>query len=167
MEQMSLSKYFGGTNCTLQKLIQFQPKWSMDGTRMLMMDYLKECKIIDELIPNKSKIWVPYLGAQKYGILKSTEWTKHKVINYYKEEDLDNEKRDWWWMDNPIMNVLLLDDDGVEHIYHVYEYSFYNRMPLKYRLWKEKGPKRKFLSQSDIAKIKKNESIINSVNKRK
>lgn len=148
-----MSEYFGGTGVTLSKLCKVLPIWSVDGTRYKMENWIKEVKIIDSLVPGVSKIWIPYGGAEYYGTLKEVVWKKIHFEGYGFQTP---ESKDWWFSE-PYMLV-----DYEDKTYYIYEYTFYKKDKHKVRRAyadKQKKPKRKFLSQKDIADIKKEQSL--------
>lgn len=112
------SNYMGGTNISFEGLNKYYKTFSMDGTNMKLEDYFNELIVFDNLIPNVSKVFVPYGGVtDKHGILKRVEWEKHNVCDY----GYANAENDDWWFFNPFLVVEL---DGID--YYVYEYSYWD-----------------------------------------
>lgn len=155
--------YFGGTEATLERFKSILKTVNVDGTRYKIENWLKEVEIIAGLIPGKDKVWIPYNGAEFYGILKEVVWDKHKFRNYSISLNFP-ETMDWWYYE-PYM--IVTGPNEIE--YYVYEYSFYKKIKNKVRdaiVRRNRKLKRKFLSQSDIALLKRTEMIANSINKR-
>lgn len=165
------NKYFGGTDITLEKLKEVESTMFIDGSHYKIEDWLKECEIFDKLIPNVSKVFIPYGGTLDYGILVEVVWDKifinpEKVKYFWEDEEVDlhPETRDWWIYE-PYLKVLYNDIE-----YFVYEISIYKgwkrKSQMKYLAEQALKPKRKFLSKKDIRELKKQEMISNSQNKR-
>lgn len=156
--------FFGGTAATLEKFKSILKTISIDGTTYKIENWLKEVEIISGLIPNKAQIWIPYGGAEFYGTLKEIVWDKYKFKGYGISNSFP-ETIDWWFYEP---HMIVTGPDGID--YYVYEYTFYKKIKNKVRsaiVRKNQKPKRKFLSQLDISKLKKSEIIDNSINKRK
>ncbi len=112
------SNFMGGTNISFEGLNKYYDTFSMDGTNMKLKDYFNELEVFDSLVPDVSKVFVPYGGeTSKHGILKRVVWDKHNVCDYgYANE----ENEDWWFFDP----YLVVEFNGSE--YNVYEYSYYD-----------------------------------------
>lgn len=153
---MEIGKYFGGTGITLEKLKEICPTVNVDGTTYKIENWLKECEVFDKLIPNVSKVWVPYGGAEEYGILRNIVWTKLQLGDY----DFPENSKDWWIYE-PHLEVEL---NGV--IWYVYEVTFYKtwvkrKSQIKELRRRQLEPKRKFLSRKDLINLKIQEAIEN------
>jgi hypothetical protein len=150
-----IEKYFGGTGITLDKLKKVMPTINVDGTTYQIEDWLKECEKFDKLVPNKSKVWIPY-NVWKYNTVIEVVWDKYKFKTYSFPEEMND-----WWVSEPYCKVA--HENGE---YFVYEISFYKRWKRKTQmshiLEQEKKPKRKFFSSKEIAEFKKAEAIENS-----
>lgn len=156
--------FFGGTGATLEKLKSILKTINVDGTTYKIENWLKEVEVIAGLILNKDKIWIPYGGAEFYGTLKEVVWDKYKFKGYGISTRFP-ETIDWWCYEP---HMIVTGPNEVD--YYVYEYTFYKEIKNKVRdaiVRKNQKPKRKFLSQLDISKLKKSEMIDNSINKRK
>lgn len=114
-----MMKNFGGTNITLERIENILDTWSMDGTKMKIKNYFKEIDLFRMLIPGISKVWVPYGGAECYGILDEIQWKK---VNFNAYSFCTEETKDWWFYE-PILKVSVHGTEGGP--YYVYEYSFY------------------------------------------
>ncbi len=156
-----LEKYFGGTGITLEKLKKIKPKINVDGTEYRIESWLKECIKFDKLVPNKSKVWVPY-NVWNYLTVTKVVWDKYEFKNY----SLATEETKDWWIAEPHCKVSHPDGE-----YYVYEISFYNKWKRKTQMnhiiEQSKKPKRKFFSHKEIAELKKAEAIENSKAKNK
>lgn len=155
------NKYFGGTNITLEKLKAIMPTINVDGTTYNIENWFAECDVFEKLVPNKSKVWVPYGGAEDWGILKEVVYDKYEFSNYSFPDECND-----WWVSVP---YLIVELNGIN--YYVYEISIYNRMVKRKSQIHELNrrrlePKRKFLSKQDIIEFKKQE-IINNRNRNK
>jgi hypothetical protein len=153
-----LSEYFGGTGITLEKLKQVMPTINVDGTTYKLEDWFKECDIFKKLTPGKSKVWVPYGGAEYYDTLKEVVWCKYNFKHYFEQD----EYKDWWIY----IPYLIVGD------YYVYEVSFYKKYVKRKSQIRELNrrklePKRKFLSYKDIEILKRDEIINNRKRKNK
>ncbi len=146
--------YYGGTDITLEKLCKVMPSCNIDGTTYKTEDWIKECAVIDNLKIGQ-KIFIPYGGCEDYGILKEIVWDK---FNFKGKGLCTDETKDWWYYE-PTMMVSYFKD-GEEHIYYVYEYSFYIGHTRFYRDYNRKS-KRKFFSMKEMAEVKKNTAIEN------
>lgn len=169
--EINNNKYFGGTDITLEKLKEVESTMFIDGSHYKIEDWLKECEIFDKLIPNVSKVFIPYGGTLDYGVLVEVVWEKYYINPekrkcFWKEDEVDlhPETRDWW-ISEPYLKVLYNDIE-----YYVYEISIYKswkrKSQMKYLAEQALKPKRKFLSKKDIRELKKQEMISNSRNKR-
>ena len=148
---MSRAPYFGGKGATLEEFKKMRTTLNIDGTTYKIEDWLQECAAIDKLEPGKTPVYVPYGGAEEYGVLVRVEWDKREYDN-------------GWWVYEPVLIVLLNDIN-----WYVYEYTFYKNWRRKtqrkhLRIVKQR-PKGKFLSKKDIAELKRNEAIENSKKK--
>jgi len=156
---INLEKYFGGTGITLEKLKEVMPTTNVDGTTYKIEDWLKECARFDALVPNVSKLWIPY-DVWERGVVTEVVWQRHNLKHYNTEDTKD------WWVAEPYAKVLC---EGHEGEYYVYEISFYKKWKrktqMKHLIDQQKKPKRKFLSKSDIIELKKQEVITNRLNK--
>jgi hypothetical protein len=112
------SNYMGGTNISFEGLNKYYDTFSMDGTNMKLADYFNELEVFDSLIPDVSKVFVPYGGVtDKHGILKRVVWDKYCLCDYGHA----NEENDDWWFFEP---YLIVELDGSE--YNIYEYSYWD-----------------------------------------
>lgn len=153
-----MKEYFGGTNITLEKLVELMPTINVDGTTYKLENWFKECEVFEKLITGKSKVWIPYGGAEYYGTLKEVVWVKYNFSAYYDGD----EYKDWW-----VYEPYLIVDE-----YFVYEVSFYKRNVKRKSQIPELNrrrlePKRKFLSRQDIINLKRDEIIDNRKRKEK
>jgi hypothetical protein len=161
MENKDLSKYFGGTGITLEKLKKVMPTINVDGTTYKIENWLRECLVFDALTVNKSKVWIPY-NVWERGVVTEVVWQKFNFKNY----SFATEETKDWWIYEPYLKV---QREGHEGEYYVYEVTFYKTWPRKTQmkeLARRTGPKRKFLSQKAVAELKKQEAIANSQKKR-
>lgn len=168
----NINKYFGGTDICLEKLKELHPDMYIDGTTYQLEDWLKECEVFDKLIPDVSKVFIPYGGTLDYGILVEVVWNKLYInpekVKYFWEDDIEEdlypETRDWWIYE-PYLKVRYNELE-----WYVYEVTYYKswkrKSQMKYLAEQALKPKRKFLSKEDIREIKKQEMISNSQNKR-
>ncbi|SRR6266403_330129 len=156
-----LEKYFGGTGITLEKLKEVMPTINVDGTSYKIENWLNECIKFDKLVPNKSKVWIPY-SVWEYNIVSEVIWDKYQFEGY----SFPDECKDWW-VSVPYCKV---NGKNAEGVYNVYEISFYKnwkrKSQMKHLIVQSDKPKRKFLSSKDIAELKKQEVISNSNSKR-
>lgn len=143
---MENKQYFGGTDLTIDKLIEVYPTINVDGTTYKIENWLKECEVFDKLIPNKSTVWIPY-----------NEWrtsTNFEVV--WDKEFFSNSNPDWFVYEPYLV---------VENNWYVYEISFYKKWKRKtqmnHLIEQNQKPKRKFLSKKDISDIIKQEHINN------
>ncbi len=156
-----MREYFGGTGITLEKLKTILPKHNVDGTNYPIENWLKECALFNRLIEGKSPVYVPYSGAQDFGILHRVVWDKYEFKDYgfVTEETKD------WWIAEPYLEVRL--GGG---IWYVYEVTFYKSWKRKTQLNHidrvRKRGKGKFLDRRDIAVINRMAVIENSIKKR-
>lgn len=112
------SNYMGGTNISFEGLKKYYPTFHMDGTNMELEDYFNELVVFDSLVPDETKVFIPYGGVtNKHGIFKRVVWEKHNLCDYGDE----NEETDDWWFFDP---YLIVELDG--HEYYVYEYSYWD-----------------------------------------
>ena len=153
---MNKKQYFGGTGITLEKLKKICPTINVDGTTYKIEEWLKECEVFDTLIVNKSKIWVPYSGAEEYGVLRKITRNIRSFSFFSPKEELKD-----WWVSEPYLEVEL---NGLN--WYVYEVSIYKKWVKRKSQLKELNrrslePKRKFLSYKDINNLKKIEAIEN------
>jgi hypothetical protein len=112
------SNYMGGTNVSFEGLNKYYKTFSMDGTNMKLADYFNELEVFDSLVPDVSKVYIPYGGVtDKHGILKRVVWDKYHLCDYGHA----NEENDDWWFFEP---YLIVELDG--HEYNVYEYSYWD-----------------------------------------
>jgi len=158
----SKKPYFGGAGITYDKLVKLMETINVDGTTYKFENWLKEVEVFENLIPGKSLVWIPYGGAECYGVLSEVVWCKYEIKHYSfrTEETMD------WWFYEPYL-IVKLDE---EHVYYVYEYTYYKKIKHKVRsayATKAMKEKRKFLSAKDISEIKRNTAIENSFIKRK
>lgn len=154
------SKYFGGTGITLEKLKAAMPTINVDGTTYRIEDWLRECARFDELVPGKDKLWIPYQVWER-GTVTEVVWPRHEFKHYGHTEETQD-----WWVAEPHAKV---KRDGHEGEYLVYEITFYKNWRRKSQMkeiLRKQGPKRKFLSQRDMADLKKQDAIDNSKRKR-
>lgn len=156
----NLEKYFGGTGITLDKLKAALPTIGVDGTNYKIESWLEECAKFDALEPNKSKLWIPYRVWER-GIVTEVVQDRYEFKTYSFPAEMQD-----WWVAVPYAKV---KRDGYEGEYYVYEISFYKRWrrktQMKHLIEQEAKPKRKFLSQKDIAEHKKREAIANRLSK--
>ena len=110
---------FGGTGITRDKLIGLVGSWNVDGTQYQLDNWLDEVDLFRRLVPGVSKVWIPYGGAECYGMLERIEWDKVKIKNYSFATE---ETKDWWFY---TPTLIVKDDEGAE--WYVYEYSFYEQ----------------------------------------
>ena len=157
-----LEKYFGGTGISLEALKKVMPTIGVDGTTYQIEKWLEECAVFDSLVPGKSKVWIPYGGVMEYGTLVEVVWDKYQLKNYSYPEGTED-----WWVMEPHLKV---SREGHEGEWYVYEVTFYKswrrKSQMKHLEIQRAKPKRRFLSAADIAEIKKQEVIANSVGKR-
>lgn len=158
-------QYFGGTGITLEKMKEvLGDRFNVDGTTYTIDRWLAECAVFDALIPGKSKIWVPYGGAEFFGELIAVEWDKHEFKGYsYSTPETED-----WWIAEPYLRVKHETEDNE---YYVYEVTFYKNIRRKsqaaHLTRQQAKPKRKFLTKQDIIDFKRQEVISNAQNKRK
>lgn len=107
------SNYMGGTNISLEALKEIEPKAYVSGGYIPIEDWLEEVAMFDNLEIGKSKVYIPYGGVEKHGILKSIDWRQEKVGSIAEEHE------DWWYF----QPTLIVDLDGVE--WFVYEMEIY------------------------------------------
>lgn len=158
-----LSKHFGGKGITLEKLLKILPKYGVDGTNYSTRTWLADVATINTLLPGKSPVYIPYGGAQVFGVLKEVIWDKYEFKVHIDNTDV------WWWIHEPHMLVDVVID-GEERCYNVYEYTFYKNLKRKTQ-WKHidnvgKRGKQKFYSRKEMSALKKQHDIVNSINKR-
>jgi hypothetical protein len=157
------SKYFGGTGITLQKLKAVKPTINVDGTEYNIETWLAECTIFDNLIPGKSKAWIPY-NVWKQGTVASVVWNRYN----FKDYGFTTEETQDWWIAIPY--CMVENPDSEVDVYYVYEISFYKKWKRKtqqnHLTKQQQKPKGKFLSKNDIASIKRQEVITNSQNRK-
>lgn len=108
------SNYMGGTNISLEALKEIEPTAYVSGGHIPIENWLEEVAMFDSLEIGKSKVYIPYGGVEKHGILKSIDWRQEKVCS-------DAEEHEDWWYFQPI---LIVDLDGVE--WFVYEMEIYD-----------------------------------------
>lgn len=108
------SNYMGGTNISLEALKEIEPTAYVSGGHIPIENWLEEVAIFDTLEIGKSKVYIPYGGVEKHGILKRIDWRQEKVCS-------DAEEHEDWWYFQPI---LIVDLDGVE--WFVYEMEMYD-----------------------------------------
>lgn len=161
-------EFFGGTGITFEKLKKVMPTVNIDGTTYKIEDWLKECALFNRLVPGKTPVWVPYGGAQDFGILESVVWDKYEFKHYIDEtgklKGHPIECKDWWFSE-PYLRVRFAGG-----VWYVYEISYYKKIRRKTQLnhldrIRARG-KGKFLDKRDIAALKRMESIENSIRKR-
>jgi hypothetical protein len=109
------SNYMGGTNISLERLIELDVTTFVDGSHYPIKNWMEELEIFDSLEIGKSKVFIPYGGVEKHGILKRIEWNKH-TFKHYNHTD---ETEDWWYFEPN----LVVEYEGNE--WFVYEYSMY------------------------------------------
>ena len=109
------SNYMGGTNISLERLIELEITAFVDGSKYPIKNWMEELEIFDSLEVGKSKVYIPYGGMEKHGILKRIEWNKHT----FKDYNHTDETEDWWYFEP----TLVVEIDGNE--WFVYEYSMY------------------------------------------
>lgn len=113
------SNYMGGTNISLEGLKKYFPMVNIDGTRMAIDDWFKEIKVFETLIPNVSKVYIPYGNVEKHGTFIRIEWDKFELKDYL---DVNEENEDWWFF----KPVLIVEYGALtKNEYYIYEYSFY------------------------------------------
>jgi hypothetical protein len=154
------TEFFGGTGITLEKLSDTLGKMNVDGTYYTVQKWLKECKVFDSLIPNKSKVWIPY-SLWEQGMVVEVIWEKYNFCNYSFPIEMND-----WWIYIPYCKV-----QHATGTWFVYEITYYiknvrRKTQIKELIRRKSEPARKFLSKLDIAEFKKNEAIANSKRKR-
>ena len=151
--------YFGGTGITLEKLKAVMPTINVDGTTYQIEDWLAECAVFKALVPNVSKLWIPY-GVWERGVVTEVVWDKHTFSSYNNPTEMQD-----WWVAEPYAKVQY----RAEGEYFVYEISFYKgwkrKTQMQHLMAQQQKPKRKFLSKEDIVELKKLEIITNSQKK--
>lgn len=110
------SNYMGGTNISLERLIELDVTAFVDGSHYPIKNWMEELEIFDSLEIGKSKVFIPYGGVEKHGILKRIEWNRH-TFKHYNHTD---ETEDWWYFEPH----LVVEYEGNE--WFVYEYSMYD-----------------------------------------
>jgi hypothetical protein len=158
---MEQKQYFGGTGITLEKLKVVMPTINVDGTTYPIERWLDECAVFDALVPGKSLVWIPY-GCWMQSTVTEVVQQRFNFKNYgFATEEMQD-----WWIAEPYCKVENPDGGGD---YYVYEISFYKKWKRKTQMSQlikqRQKPKRKFLSKSDIADIKRQEVITNSQSK--
>lgn len=113
------SNYMGGTNISLQGLKKCFPMVNVDGSRIGIEEWFKEIEIFETLIPNTSKVYIPYGGVEKHGTFLRIEWEKFEITQYIETTE---ENEDWWFY-RPVLIVEYGVLSKTEYI--IYEYSFY------------------------------------------
>lgn len=156
-KKTNMKPYFGGTGITLGKLKAIMPTHGIDGTQYKIENWLKECELFDNLKPG-AKVWVPYGGAQEFGVLKEVVWKQRFNFKHYTAYNTEETKD--WYIEEP---YLLVELNGLT--YHVYEISFYKKWKRKTQLnhidrVRARG-KQKFISRKEIGKLKQQEAIDN------
>lgn len=156
-------EFFGGTGITLDKLKHIKPKINVDGTTYHIEDWLKECELFSRLEVGKTPIYVPYSGAQDYGILHEVVWDRYEFKHFGISEKYPETKD--WWIAEPYLKVRFAGG-----LWYVYEVTFYKKWRRKTQLnhidrVRARG-KGKFLNRQDIIALKRTEVIENSVRKR-
>lgn len=109
------SNYMGGTNISLEKLKELGTIAYIDGTSYPIEEWFEELKVFDSIEIGKVKVYIPYGGCEKHGVLKRIEWDKYSFKHY----EHTPETEDWWYL----IPTLVVELDGVE--WFVYEYSYY------------------------------------------
>ena len=143
-----MEKYFGGTGITLEKLKKVMPTMNVDGTTYKIEDWLKECAVFDALVPGKSKVWIPY-NVWEQGIVSEVVQNRYNFGSYNWPDEMKD-----WWVAEPMVKA---NFNSIE--WYVYVITFYKnwrrKSQMKHLTAQREKPKRKFLSQKDMADIKK------------
>ncbi len=147
--------YMGGTNISLDGLVSIWGSLNVDGASYPMVEWFKEIEVFETLIPDESKVFIPYGGCEKHGIFKRIEWNRIKIKNY----SMCTEQTEDWWFFEPHLVVEL---DGVE--WFVYEYSAYEEnqevihinkiIPQTVELFSSKGRSLGFINEYEFNDIR-------------